>query len=88
MSEEKIINPYESETNFSLELNDFVYFKGICLKQMSVSFLHKNVLNFYISCKLDTWSKYLSTNFTLGNCLFGALKLTKNADLDKYKYSG
>ena len=22
------------------------------------------------------------------NCLFGAVKLTKNADIDKYKYSG
>ena len=30
----------------------------------------------------------LITNFTLGNCLFGSVKLTKNADLDKYKYSG
>ena len=27
-------------------------------------------------------------NFTLGNSLFGAVKLTKNADFDKHKYSG
>ena len=26
--------------------------------------------------------------FTLGNCLFGTVKLTKNADPDKYGYSG
>ena len=26
--------------------------------------------------------------FILGNCLFGSVKLTKNADLDKYKCSG
>ena len=25
---------------------------------------------------------------TLGNSLFGAAKLLKNADIDKYKYSG
>ena len=25
---------------------------------------------------------------TLGDCLFGAVSLTKNADTDKYKYSG
>ena len=25
---------------------------------------------------------------TLENCLFGAVKLTKNADIDKYGYSG
>ena len=27
-------------------------------------------------------------DFTLENCLFGAVKLTKNADVDKYKYFG
>ena len=32
--------------------------------------------------------KRFKTDFTLGNCLFGSVKLTKNADLDKYKYSG
>ena len=32
--------------------------------------------------------KNLSTDFTLGNCLFGSVKLTKNAGLDKYYYSG
>ena len=25
---------------------------------------------------------------TLKNCLFGAVSLTKSADIDKYKYSG
>ena len=30
----------------------------------------------------------LDTDFTLGNCLFGSAKLTKNADPDKYKCSG
>ena len=30
----------------------------------------------------------LNTDFSLNNCLFGSLKLTKNADLNKYKYSG
>ena len=27
-------------------------------------------------------------NFTLNSCLFGSVKLTENADPDKYKYSG
>ena len=38
---------------------------------------------------------YEITNFhdidsypTLANALFGAVELTKNADIDKYKYSG
>ena len=30
----------------------------------------------------------LNTNFTLGSCLFGAVKLTKNSDLNTYGYSG
>ena len=29
-----------------------------------------------------------SSDPTLENCLFGAVSLTKNADIDKYKYSG
>ena len=29
---------------------------------------------------LDKWSKNLHTDFTLGNCLFEAVELTKNAD--------
>ena len=50
-------------------------------------FLHKKVANLYILYKLDTWSRDLDTDFTLGNCLFRAVKLTKNADPDKYKCS-
>ena len=30
----------------------------------------------------------LNTDFTLFNCLFGSVNLTKNADLDKYKCTG
>ena len=29
--------------------------------------------------------KKFKHNFTLNNCLFGSVKLTKNADLNKYK---
>ena len=30
----------------------------------------------------------MSNYLTLGNCLFEAVTLTKNAEIDKYKYSG
>ena len=30
----------------------------------------------------------ISSYPTLASCLFGAVKLTKNPDIDKYKYSG
>ena len=29
----------------------------------------------------------MNTDFTLNSCLFASIKLTKNADLDKYKYN-
>ena len=48
---------------------------------------HSDVVNLYVSCILDTLSRDLNTDFTLGKCLFGATKLTKNANLDKYGYS-
>ena len=38
--------------------------------------------------ELDWWSQDLKTKFNLKDCLFGAVKLTKNADPNKYSYSG
>ena len=48
----------------------------------------KKVINLYISYILGLQFRNLNTDFTLVNCLFGSVKLTKNADLDKYKYTG
>ena len=53
-----------------------------------MSFIHRNIINIYISYELDTWPIDLNSDFMLANCLFGALKLTKNTDPDKYGYSG
>ena len=47
----------------------------------------KKVINRYISYTVNPWLRNLNTDFTLQNYLFGSVKLTKNADLDKYKYS-
>ena len=46
------------------------------------------MVNVFIVNKLDTWSRDLNTYFTLKNCLFGFVKLTKNFDIGKYKYRG
>ena len=87
------MSPESIKITFSPELIDRftrffrMKFKGIYLKQDSASFLHKNIVNLYITYKLDTWSKDLNTDFTLGDSLFGAVKLTKNADPGKCKYS-
>ena len=63
-------------------------FEKSCLKQENKAFTPNNVVNLFIVHDLDAWSKKLNTDFTLKDRLFGAIKLTKNADLDKYKYSG
>ena len=42
----------------------------------------------FISYTLGPQLRNLNTDFTLSNCLFESVKLTKNADLDKYKYTG
>ena len=48
----------------------------------------KKVINLYVSFTLDPQLRNLNTFFSLGNCLFWSVKLTKDADLDKYKYTG
>ena len=44
-------------------------------------------MNIYIVYELGA-SAYNIGDPTLKNCLFGAVTLTKNADIEKYKYSG
>ena len=51
------------------------------------SIIALGIININISYIQDRWWRDLDTDFTLGNCLFGSVKLTRNADPDKYKYS-
>ena len=92
MLEESIENITKSNSNFAPTSVDHhvlpdINFNGHCLIKNNI-FIPKNVINLYISCTLGPRLRNLNTDFTLGNCLFGSLKLTKNADLGKYKYSG
>ena len=65
-----------------------VKFTGSCLKQDKVTFNYKKVVNIHIVYELNKIAA-IGNNFpTLQNVLFGAVKLTKNADIDKYRYSG
>ena len=41
----------------------------------------------FIVYELDVWSRDFITDFILGDCLFGAVKLITNVDIDKYGYS-
>ena len=62
-------------------------FNGHCLIKNN-TYIAKKVINLYISYTLGPQLRNLSTDFSLGNYLFGSVKLTKNANLDKHKYSG
>ena len=61
-------------------------FRGSCLKQDKSTFNHGKIVNIYIAYELD--KTYVKTHPTLVNCLFWAVSITKNADIDKSKYSG
>ena len=81
--------------------NDKLYleFKGSCLKRDKSKFIlietenvyciPINAVNIYIVYEITRYNP-ISSYSTLGNCLFGSVKITefKNPDIDKYKYSG
>ena len=78
-----------------------VEFNGSCLKQDKVKFNfilfqtasikfplnHGKVVNMYIVHEIRK-SINIGDYLALENCLFGAVTLTKNSGIDKYKYSG
>ena len=65
-----------------------VTFIGSCLKQSNkLTYTHGKVVNIYIVYELGGSSSNVNDP-TLKNCLFGAVRLIKNADIDTYGYSG
>ena len=62
-------------------------FTGSCLKQPTISYTHGKVVNIYIVYEMGVSSSH-NNDHTLKKCLFGPVSLTKNADIDKYGYSG
>ena len=64
-----------------------IKFNGSFLNRFPPAILHGDIVNIYIVYEIT--SNYSDINYpTLENCLFGSVKLTKNADIDKYGYSG
>ena len=81
-SDEIIKPPSKNDNNLTSALNYVgnkirVKFDGSFLKQDKSTYTHRTIINIFIVYEL-------SSNL----CLFGAVKLTKNADIDKYKNSG
>ena len=69
-----------------VDKNMFVKFNGSCLIKQDKFTSNRKIFNIYIVYDLD--SDLDNFDPTLENCLFGAVKLTKNIDTNKYKYSG
>ena len=92
ISNESIKPPTTSNNSLNpgLSYNDTkikVKITGSCLKQQKFTFTHKNVVNIYIVYELVASTSH-DIDPIIKNCLFGAGTLTKNAGIEKYKYSG
>ena len=91
MTEESIENITKSDSNFPPTFFDHnllshISFSGHCLVKSSIS-IPKKVISLYISYTLGPQLRNSNTVFTLGNSLFGSVKLTRDANLNKYKYT-
>ena len=64
-----------------------VEFKGSCLKQYKISYNHEKSNNIYIVYEISK-NYNISSYPTLENCLFSAVELKKQPDIDQYKCSG
>ena len=64
-----------------------VKFNGSYLIQDRITDTPQTIVSIYIVYEI-TKNNPISNYPTLENCVFGAVKLTKNPDFDKYKYSG
>ena len=92
LSAESIRPTTTSDNSLTPELSYVDYriretFTGSCLKQPKIAHTHKKVVNIYNVYELGASTSRIDDP-TLKNCLFGAVSLTKNADIDKYGYSG
>ena len=92
ISNESIKPPTTSNNSLTPELNYYgtkirVKFIRSCLKQSKNSYTHGKVVNIYIFYELAASSSH-DSDPTIKSCLFGAVTLTKNADIEKYRYSG
>ena len=79
-----LLNPYiDIYDNNKIRIK----FYGSFFNRFLPSILHKNIVNIYIVYEIT--SNYNDNNYpTIGNCLLGSVKLAKNADFDKCRYSG
>ena len=92
MSDENVTAPTTSDYSLNAQLSYIgtktrVELKGSCLKQDKVTYDHGKIANICIVYVISK-NYNISSYSTLENCLFGTVTLTKNVDIDKYKYYG
>ena len=78
--------PTISDNSLTPELNYYgtktrAKFNGSCLQQSNISYTQSTIVNIYIVYELGASSSHISDP-TLKNCLFSAVTLTKNPDID------
>ena len=88
---DKIIKPPDTSLaptpGFKNDGKRYFTFRGDCLKEDEAKSEYDKIINIYIVYDLQSNLNY-NPDFTLENCLFGAVRVTKNTDVIKYKYSG
>ena len=92
MSDESI-NPLATSNSLVTYFNYIgtktrVKFEYQCLRQDEITLTDKKTVNIYTVYETNLWDRGCDDYPVLENSLFGAVKLVKNADIDKYKYSG
>ena len=58
-----------------------VRFSGSCLKQNAITYIYEKSANIYIFNEINKNDHSTISDPALENCLFGAVTLTKNADM-------
>ena len=88
LSDESFEPPTTSDNSLAPSLDYYgnkirVKFAKSCLKQSDKTlYTHKKIVNIYIVYQLGASTSY-SSDPTIKNCLYGAVTLTKNADIEK-----
>ena len=91
---DETITPYATSDNSLTPWFDYygtkirLQFNKSCLKHPNKIIYDKGrIVNVYIVYELSASSSNINDP-AIKNCLFGAVTLTKNSDIDKYRYSG
>ena len=58
------------------------------MKQDKIAYTHRKIVSIYIVFEINKKDNTIISDPTLESCLFGAVTLTKNVNIDKYGYSG